>query len=195
MDLLQLLRTQARANRLANRRLHDAMRRLAPGEFTAQHTGFFPSLAATLNHILAVDGYYLAALRGESDMVQRWDGFAAAATLPELAGRQAAADEALIAHCDALTQAGAAASVSLDRGERIDHDPAACVLAHLFMHQTHHRGQAHAMLSGSSVAPPQLDEFILPSDAPRRTRDMAALGWSERDLFASGGLPPRDAKE
>jgi uncharacterized damage-inducible protein DinB len=31
------------------------------------------------------------------------------------------------------------------------------VLAHIFNHQTHHRGQAHAMLSGTSVSPPPLD--------------------------------------
>jgi uncharacterized damage-inducible protein DinB len=30
-------------------------------------------------------------------------------------------------------------------------------LAHFFNHQTHHRGQAHAMLSSSEAAPPPLD--------------------------------------
>ena len=37
-------------------------------------------------------------------------------------------------------------------------------LLHLFQHQIHHRGQAHAMLAGTSVAPPQLDEFFLEFD-------------------------------
>ena len=49
----------------------------------------------------------------------------------------------------------------MDRGDHVDTDIAARVLAHLFMHQTHHRGQAHAMLSGTPVRPPQLDEFLL----------------------------------
>ena len=35
------------------------------------------------------------------------------------------------------------------------------------------------MLSGTSVPPPQLDEFFPASDAPLRTGDLAALGWSE----------------
>jgi uncharacterized damage-inducible protein DinB len=47
------------------------------------------------------------------------------------------------------------------------------------MHQIHHRGQAHAMLSETSVAPPQLDEFLLANDAPLRAADLAALGWKE----------------
>ena len=65
-------------------------------------------------------------------------------------------------------------------------DAAAHVLAHLFMHQTHHRGQAHAMLSSTSIPPPQLDEFLMPSEAHLRTADMAALGWSEAQVYAAG---------
>ena len=48
---------------------------------------------------------------------------------------------------------------------------------------THHRGQVHAMLSGSSVAPPQLDEFVLTGDSRFRGDDLAALGWSEDELM------------
>jgi len=57
------------------------------------------------------------------------------------------------------------------------------VLAHLLMHQTHHRGQVHAMLAGTGVKPPQLDEFLMPSDAPYRVADMAALGWREEAVY------------
>lgn len=191
MGLAEHLSRQARANRLANRRLHAALAGLDEDAFHARRTGFFPSLAATLNHILAVDGYYLAALRGEPDMLRRWTGFRPAARLDELAARQAAQDEALIAHCDALDDARAAATVTLDRGEQRQHDRAADVLQHLFMHQSHHRGQAHAMLSGTPVAPPQLDEFLLASDAPLRAADLRGLGWSEAQLFPPG---PTDAQ-
>ncbi len=37
-------------------------------------------------------------------------------------------------------------------------------LLHLFQHQIHHRGQVHAIPSGTRVAPPQLDEFFLEFD-------------------------------
>lgn len=186
MSLVAHLQVQARANRLANRRLHEAMGALPAADFDAPRTGFFPSLAATLNHILAVDGYYLAALRGEPGMAGLWDAFVPAAGLAELARRQAAMDEALIAHCESLTEATVLAIVEMDRGTRIDRAPAAQVLAHLHMHQTHHRGQAHAMLSGTAVAPPQLDEFLLASDERFRVADLAALGWTEATLFGAG---------
>jgi uncharacterized damage-inducible protein DinB len=39
---------------------------------------------------------------------------------------------------------------------------------HLFQHQIHHRGQVHAMLAGTHVAPPPLDEFYCAGDASLR---------------------------
>lgn len=176
-------RIQAHANRLANHRLHAAMAKLAPAEFHAPRVSFFPSLAATLNHILAVDEYYIGALHGDANLPQQYDRFVPAATLAELAERQRASDERLIAWCEALTDAGCAAMIDMDRGEHVQRDLAAHVLAHLFMHQTHHRGQVHTMLSSTAVAPPQLDEFLMPSDAKFRVADMAALGWSEDDVY------------
>lgn len=39
------------------------------------------------------------------------------------------------------------------------------------------------MLAGTAVAPPQLDEFLMPSEAHLRTGEMRSLGWSEATLF------------
>lgn len=184
MDLCTILRIQARANRLANRRLHAAMAALTREDFRAARTSFFPSLAATLDHILAVDEYYIGALRCETELPQKYDSFAPAADLQSLAERQRISDERLIAFCDRLDAAGCDAEVAMDRGNgKVQRDLAGHVLSHLFMHQTHHRGQVHAMLSGTAVAPPQLDEFLMPSDASWRTADMAALGWDEAAVY------------
>jgi uncharacterized damage-inducible protein DinB len=183
MDLLAYVRLQAHANRLANHRLHHAMRALSLDDWDAPRTGFFPSLSATLNHILGVDTFYLAALHEEVDMVLQWENFEPAHDLVALTARQAASDERLIDWCDAADAAALDTVVAIDRGERVDHDPAARVLAHLFAHQIHHRGQAHAMLSGTTVRPPQLDEFLLDSDARHRQGDLAALHWTEPRLL------------
>ncbi len=183
MILVASIRLQARANRLANRRLHAAMAPLSDADFHAPRVSYFPSLAATLNHILAVDLYYVGALHGDADLPQRYRAFAAAGTLAEFARRQRDSDERLIAWCDALDDAGCDAVVEMDRGSHVQRDRAGHVLAHLFMHQTHHRGQVHAMLSGTSVAPPQLDEFLMPSEAGLRVADMAALGWNEVAVY------------
>lgn len=176
-------RRLARNNRLANLRLLDACLRLGAGEFEAPRIGFFPSLKATLNHILTIDWFYVDALEGGTLGPSAWaveEPFAAPAAL---GAEQAKVDDRLIAFCDALTPECLAAQVSIHRQDRIQAERTENVLLHLFMHQTHHRGQAHAMLSGSSVPPPQLDEFLVRDDARFRQAELAALGWSEDDLF------------
>ncbi|MCY4745462.1 DinB family protein [Pelomonas sp. UHG3] len=179
---MKLLVTQARANCLANRRLLAAVARLSNAEFHAPRTSFFPSLALTLNHLLAVDGYYLAALHGDADMVKRWSAYVPATTAAELAVRQDESDRRLIDFCAGLVPADDDRVVAFDRGAGLatgPREPLWRVMAQLFMHQTHHRGQAHAMLAGTAVKPPQLDDFILLGDAAQRVADMAALGWDE----------------
>jgi uncharacterized damage-inducible protein DinB len=183
MDLLQYLRIQARANRLSNHRLHAAMAPLSHEQFHAPRTSFFPSLAGTLNHILEVDLYYIGALHRETGLRAAMLGFVPCDDLAALAKRQAASDERLIAYADRLDAAGLDAVIEMERAQFIQRERAGHVLAHLFNHQTHHRGQAHAMLSGTPIEPPQLDEFMMPSEAELRARDMAALGWSEDRVY------------
>ncbi len=187
-EALALLRIQAHANRLANARLHAAMAALPAADWDAPRTGFFPSLGATLNHILGVDLYYIAALHGDAQADRQWTLFQPATSLAELAPRQAASDERLIAWLAAADTAMLAGVVAMPRrAGRIQRDRAAHVLQHLLMHQTHHRGQAHAMLSSTAVVPPQLDEFLMPSEGHLREPDMAALGWAEPAVY---GRPP-----
>lgn len=183
MELLGFLRTQVRANRLANHRLLTAMTALTQAEFHAPRISFFASLAATLNHILAVDIYYLAALHDEADMAARWASFRPSDTVAELAAAQAHADARFIALLDGLSAPRLDEVIDLDRGDRIQRERRGNVIAHLLNHQVHHRGQAHAMLAGTAIPPPQLDEFLMTSEAHLRLGDMAALGWSEGDLF------------
>jgi uncharacterized damage-inducible protein DinB len=184
LDLVRALRIQAHANRLANRRLQAALGNLSTAELHAPRTSFFPTIIGTLNHLLAVDRFYIAALHGDPDMEAQYRRFAPHDELAPYASAQDASDRRLIAFCDRLDAAGANADVAMDRGGgKVVHDLAGHVLAHLFMHQTHHRGQVHSMLSGTAVKPPQLDEFLMPSDAQFRVSDMSALGWTERSVY------------
>jgi uncharacterized damage-inducible protein DinB len=183
MELTQYLRIQAHANRLSNHRLHAAMVPLSREQFHAPRTGFFPSLAETLNHILVIDLYYVGALHAEPDLRAVLEGFGPSDELGALAARQAASDARLVAWCEAADAAALDHVVEMPRATYVQRDRAAHVLAHLFNHQTHHRGQAHAMLAGTSITPPQLDEFMMPSEAHLRVHDMAALGWREDAVY------------
>lgn len=180
----RMLRKLARANALANLRLHTAVAALQPGEFKAVRTGFFPSIRATLNHIFIVDRFYVDALEGGTLGPKAWENEEPYADPAELRAAQAAVDRRLIEFCDRLKPEDLDRSVSVHRGNRVQTDRADDILSHLFQHQTHHRGQLHAMLSGTSVKPPQLDEFIVGDDSAARAPEMAELGWSEGDLMA-----------
>ena len=179
---VRMLRKLAQNNRLANHRLHAACARLGPGEFEAERTGFFPSIRATLNHILTVDWFYVDALEGGTLGPAAWEPEEPFVELPPLAAAQVAVDERLLAFVAGLTEDRLATETRVHRTGRIQVERTDDLLLHLFMHQTHHRGQVHAMLSGSSVQPPQLDEFLTASDFKDRAEDVAALGWTEAEL-------------
>ena len=93
-----------------------------------------------------------------------------------LRAAQLASDRKLLALVEAMTAADLAADVALERADHVQHERAADILLHLFQHQIHHRGQAHAMLAGTRIAPPQLDEFFLREELPLRARELDELG-------------------
>lgn len=182
-DPCRVWRKLAQMNRLANHRLHTACAGLSAEEYAAPRVGFFPSIRATLNHILLVDRFYINALEGNALNPAALEDARGLVTLEALVAAQGESDARLLALVDGLAPEGLARIISVDRGTRQQVDRADDLLSHLFQHQTHHRGQVHAMLSSSPVAPPQLDEFIVGDDAAARAADMAALGWTESDLM------------
>ena len=67
-------------------------------------------------------------------------------------------------------------AVKLERDDHVQVETVGRVLLHLFEHQIHHRGQVHAMLAGTAVKPPQLDEFFLREELPLRKRELEEIG-------------------
>lgn len=181
IDPCRMFRKLARNNALANTRLLGACARLQPGEFEAPRTSFFPSIKATLNHILIVDWFYVDALEGGTLGLSAFDKEEPFATIGTLHKAQSAVDQRLVSVCDTLTADRLASDVTVHRGTQLQIERCDDLLMHLLHHQTHHRGQVHAMLAGTSVKPPQLDEFIT-ANFRDRVDVMQALGWSEAYL-------------
>ena len=192
------LLTWAHNNRWANHRLLQACAQLDPIAFGARRTSFFPSIKATLNHKLTIDWYYVdameRALRREPPNAN-WAAFFEPRepmdTCTQLAAAQQQVDERLIRICKGLDEERLVLSVIVPRRsgpcpERLDR-----LLAHLFEHQVHHRGQVHAMLAGTEIAPPQLDEFFCESDAPLRASDFEELGYTEAGIWRGPSPPNR----
>ena len=166
------------ANNLwSNDRLYRAVLALGAGEFEAERTSFFPSIRETLNHILAVDLLYLDFLEEGSLGANAFDGFVAFDEPSALSDAQAETGRRLLTFCERIAPTDLDRRVLTDRREhgKIP-ERIGDLLAHLFIHQVHHRGQVHAMLAGTSVKPPQIDEFFLDYDWKLREEEVGRLG-------------------
>ncbi|SDP39351.1 Uncharacterized damage-inducible protein DinB (forms a four-helix bundle) [Rhodoferax sp. OV413] len=184
------LTTMAYNNAWANHRLLAACARLDPTEFVAPRSGFFPSIRATLNHILTVDWFYVDAFEREARGEPPHPRIAEFFEVPEpcdscqaVQAAQRAVDARLIAYCQTLGDASLSRVVTILRPTGTQQETRTRLLAHVFEHQIHHRGQVHAMLSSTAVPPPQLDEFFCTMDAPLRRQDFAELGFSEAAIW------------
>jgi len=182
--------TEAYNNAWANHRLLRACCELTPEEFRAKRTNFFPSIKATLNHIITVDWYYLeilerslAGLAPHPDPTRHYDPEEPFDDCAKLSREQHATDKRLIAFCAGVDDSKMDSEVLLPRRTGLERDYLRRILAHLFEHQIHHRGQAHAMLAGTRVKPPQLDEFFCTNEAKLRAQDFAELGFDEETIW------------
>lgn len=185
MSASTYFRAQAYNNSWSNHRLLTACESLSAEDLAAPGTSFFPSIIATLNHILIVDWFYVSGLEGASIGVAAFDPVVPCPDIADLVREQRAVDRRLIDVCENLRDDALGSMVALERQDRVQTEPADRVLLHLFQHQIHHRGQVHAMLSGTSMKPPQLDEFFLDEARERALRadDFAALGFQEEAIW------------
>lgn len=190
MDAVLPYRAMAYNNGWANHRLLSACAGLSQADFVAPRSGFFPSLRATLNHILIIDRFYVDAMEGGTLGPAAWADQEPCETATVLRKAQYDMDRRLIAVVERLAPADLARVVDIHRGDRIQHERIDRLLLHLFQHQIHHRGQAHAMLSATQLPPPQLDEFFAAGEAPLRAAEFAELGWTEQTIWDRGGDRP-----
>ncbi len=153
---------RAAYNRWANARLYEAALGLSDADYRRDVGAFFKSLHGTLNHLLLTDRLWLKRLTGEGEHPNQLN-----AIIHEdrraLALARADEDDRIIAYVAALDDSMIEglqkyATTSGKEFEQKRRD----ILAHLFNHQTHHRGQAHTILSiCTGKEPPQLDLLLM----------------------------------
>jgi uncharacterized damage-inducible protein DinB len=145
-------------NHWANRRLYAAALEM-PDELYRRPTGvFFGSLHGTLNHLLLADRIWLKRLTGEGEHPDQLNAILFEHR-NDLVRARMAEDARLIKVVSGYTDARLAEAVPYQTTSgKAYQQPLADILLHLFNHQTHHRGQAHAccsILTGNE--PPSLD--------------------------------------
>jgi uncharacterized damage-inducible protein DinB len=161
-------------NRWANARLYQAAFALSDTDYRRDVGAFFKRMHGTLNHLLVTDRIWLKRLTGEGDHPNHLDAIIHD-DRRALAVARADEDDRIIRYVASLDEA------MLDGLQEYKTTPGkpfkqkrSHILAHLFNHQTHHRGQAHTILSiCTGRKPPPLD--LLPFQRGTPAPDLRTL--------------------
>jgi uncharacterized damage-inducible protein DinB len=154
-------------NRWANARLYEAALALDEDDYRRDVGAFFRSLHGTLNHLLLTDRIWLKRLTGEGDHPDRLDAILHddrhALTLA-----RAAEDDRIVGFIAPLDDAALDGLLGYRTTSGKPHQQKRRdILSHLFNHQTHHRGQAHAIVSiCTGREPPSLDLLLMQRGTP-----------------------------
>lgn len=144
----QHFRMFAAYNRWANALVYEAAAALTEEELNRDSGAFFGSLIGTLNHILVADRIWLKRFTGEGTIPASLDAILHP-DLVGLRGARVAEDARIVEWIETLSDkqlAGRFTYLTVTDMRTVS-QRLAPALAHFFNHQTHHRGQAHTILT------------------------------------------------
>jgi len=155
----------ARYNTWANRRLYEACGSLSREDYVAPRPSFFGSIQRTLNHLLVGDRVWMGRFEGPPAGISSLDQVLHE-EFPALRAARVAEDERIERWTRRLDEAALGGELAYtNMAGEAKRSPLRWAVAHFFNHQTHHRGQAHCLLSATPVPPPPLDLlYFLPED-------------------------------
>lgn len=144
-------------NQWANKRLYGAVADLTTEEQTRQLGGFFGNILGTLNHILVGDLFWMERIEGAGQIPKSLDDILYE-DFNDLSRARSESDERLIRLVNAQSQEDYNTYLDYKTTKGAScHDQKSEVFAHIFNHQTHHRGQCHHMLTQLGKTLPPLD--------------------------------------
>ncbi|MFG1350818.1 DinB family protein [Xanthobacter autotrophicus] len=154
--------TFAAYNAWANRRLYAAARAQGEDACGRQAGAFFGSVTATLNHLVVGDRIWLSRFEGKAPPALKLDTILAP-RLADLEPLRSAEDARIIGFIAGQDAQSLSAEISYaNMSGQTFRQSLASALDHVFNHQTHHRGQVHALLTGlgGRDAAPSLDLIV-----------------------------------
>jgi uncharacterized damage-inducible protein DinB len=158
------VRTMAAYNAEMNRRIYAAAQRMPEAARRLPRGAFWGSIHGTLCHLLWGDQMWMSRFDGwAKPTLRQKDSATLIADFGDLQRARVDADERISSWAQRVTEAWLAQeqvwfSVSVNRELR---QPRSLLVAHLFNHQTHHRGQAHAMITACGEQTGDTDLFLV----------------------------------
>ena len=161
-------RLMARYNAWQNRQIEKALEEVPLEDLTADHGAFFGSILGTLNHLVWGDRMWMSRFDPTCEKPEGGirESTALFPTLGAWSAERFRVDGVISRwaadlHSVALT--GSFTFYSGAMGCEVTRQIAPCVV-HMFNHQTHHRGQIHAMMTKTGLKAPVSDLFIMPDE-------------------------------
>ena len=146
--MLARYRMFAGYNAWCNERLYDAAAQIADPDYRTDCGVFFKSLHGTLNHLLVGDRIWMRRFTGQGEAALRLDAILHD-DFAQLRVARRAEDERISHYIGTLSADDLVKTIryrTVVNPQDIE-QALAPALDHFFNHQTHHRGQAHALLS------------------------------------------------
>lgn len=145
-------------NAWANARVFEAAEALTDTDYRANRGAFFGSVHGTLNHLLVTDHIWMRRFTGAGDAPDRLDAILFE-QFDALRQARVAEDARIVRYIAGLDDSALHGTITYQRVSTPDGvtQPLMTALAHWFNHQTHHRGQVHALLTALSGHAPELD--------------------------------------
>jgi uncharacterized damage-inducible protein DinB len=159
--MLDTFRMFAGYNAWANERLYDAAAQLSDADYRADRGAFFKSMHGTLNHLLVGDRVWMHRFTGEGPSPTALDAILED-DFEGLRAARRAEDRRIMSYVAGLTDEDLAGDIcyrTISRPAEIV-QPLRYALPHVFNHQTHHRGQAHCLLTEITGDAPSLDLIL-----------------------------------
>ena len=158
------VRTMAAYNAEMNRRIFAAAARLSDAERRRPRGAFWGSIHGTLCHLMWGDRMWMSRFDGwpKPTVIQK-DSAGLVEDFAELARERAEADAKIAAWAERIDEAwlgGDMVWYSQSAQQEL-RQPRAFLVTHFFNHQTHHRGQAHAMITAAGEQTGDTDLFLV----------------------------------
>jgi uncharacterized damage-inducible protein DinB len=158
------VRLMASYNKEMNRRLYEAAARLPDIERRRDRGAFWGSIHGTLAHLVWGDRQWMSRFDGwEKNAVPLAQSALGESTFETLRADRVAMDARLEAWAGRVRQEwldGTMTWFSGAAGREVSR-PLAVLIPHFFNHQTHHRGQVHAMITAAGERTGDTDLFLI----------------------------------
>lgn len=158
-------RTMARYNAWQNTGLRKMVEVMSPEDLDLDRGAFFGSIRGTLNHLLWADQLWMHRLAGhDSPAGGIQQSVSLTPTIAVWGAERFRTDGRITLWAERLRAVDLIGDLSWHSGAlgRDVTKPLQVLIVHFFNHQTHHRGQVHAMLTAAGLRPGDTDLAFMP---------------------------------